>query len=146
MKEKLRKIIESAIEAMKDDSVAVIIKKVDSGYEFEPYKEDVGEQENEVWRLYSNWQETILYNKDYRGIMSEHEFCVLMSELWQIERHKTISDSDTEDFAYFVRDNEYQCFRKENLELIGINFDDRCVDILVDEIMQTEIYKQIIGI
>ena len=146
MKEKLRKIIESAIDKLKDDSVAVIIKKVDSGYEFEPYREDIDQQENEVWRLYSDWREYLLGDRGYSTLITGHEFALLMSELWNIKMHRPIDDNDVEEFAYFVRDNEYRCFRKEDLELIGINFDDRCVDILVDEIMQTEIYKQIIGI
>lgn len=144
-KDKLHEIIESTLSNFKDDSVVVIVKIVDSRYVFEPYKEDTDQQPNEVWRLYEDWQETLLMNKGYTALIDDHEFALLMNELWNTEMHKPVSDDDIEDFAYFVGDNEYKALKKESLEMIGIDYDERCIDLLIDELIESGEYLKILG-
>lgn len=144
-REKLREIIESTLSKLKDDSVVVIVKVIDGRYIFEPHKEDLDQQPNEIWRLYKGWQETLLTNMDYKALIDDHEFALLMNELWNIERHKPISYEDIEDFAYFISDNEYKALKREYVEMIGIDYDERCIELLVSELINSGEYLKILG-
>lgn len=143
--ERLLEIIESTLSKLKDDSVVVIVKVIDGRYIFEPHKEDIDQQPNEVWRLYKGWQETLLTNMGYKALINDHEFALLMNELWNIERHKPISYEDIEDVAYFISDNEYKALKREYVEMIGIDYDERCIELLIDEIINSSEYLKILG-
>ena len=145
MKDKLYEIIDSTLSKLKDDSVVVIVKVIDGRYIFEPHKEDIDQQPNEVWRLYKGWQETLLTNMGYKALINDHEFALLMNELWNIERHKPISYEDIEDVAYFIRDNEYKALKREYVEMIGIDYDERCIELLVSDLINSGEYLKILG-
>ena len=145
MKNKLYEIIESMLSKLKGDTLVVLLKIIDSGYVFEPHREDLDQQPNEVWRLYRGWQEALLTNMDYKALIDDHEFALLMNELWNIERHKPISYEDIEDVAYFISDNEYKALKREYLEMIGIDYDERCIELLVDELIESGDVLKIFG-
>ena len=145
MKDKLYEIIDSTLSKLKDDSLMVIVKIIDSRYVFEPHKEDIDQQPDEVWRLYDDWQEVLLINRDYTALIDDHEFALLMSELWSDEMHKPLSDENTEDFAYFISDNEYKALKREYVDMIGIDYDERCIELLIDELIESGEYLKILG-
>ena len=145
MKNKLYEIIESMLSKLKGDTLVVSLKITDSGYVFEPHKEDLDQQPNEIWRLYKGWQETLLTNMGYNALINDHEFALLMNELWNIERHKPISYEDIEDFAYFISDNEYKALKREYVEMIGIDYDERCIELLVSDLINSNEYLKILG-
>lgn len=141
----VRKIIDSVLDKFNHDTRVVVVKIIDGEYVFEAHKRDVETTDNEVFRLYNDWQDSILINCDYTALITDHEFALLMSELWNIEMHRPIGDNDTEEFAYFIGDNENRWMNKEDLELIGVSYDDRIVDLLIDEIYNSGEYLKIIG-